>query len=120
MTDLSPLLRIRDAHVRRAGREILAVDEFSLAEGESAALLGPNGSGKSTFIGLITREIHPLHRDEAPCFFGAMRASPWPTSSERWAWCRPRCRIRFACMCRPRISWPAACSARWGYPSAAR
>ena len=46
MTDLSPLLRIRDAHVRRAGREILAVDEFSLAEGESAALLGPNGSGE--------------------------------------------------------------------------
>ena len=69
MTDLSPLLRIRDAHVRRAGREILAVDEFSLAEGESAALLGPNGSGKSTFIGLITREIHPLHRDEAPVLF---------------------------------------------------
>ncbi len=29
MTDLSPLLRIRDAHVRCAGREILAVDEFS-------------------------------------------------------------------------------------------
>ena len=47
MTDLSPLLRIRDAHVRCAGREILAVDEFSLAEGESVALLGPNGSGKS-------------------------------------------------------------------------
>lgn len=69
MTDLSPLLRIRDAHVRRAGREILAVDEFSLAEGESVALLGPNGSGKSTFIGLITREVHPLHRDEAPVLF---------------------------------------------------
>ena len=69
MTDLSPLLHIRDAHVRRAGREILAVDEFSLAEGESVALLGPNGSGKSTFIGLITREIHPLHRDEAPVLF---------------------------------------------------
>ena len=69
MTDLSPLLRIRDAHVRCAGREILAVDEFSLAEGESVALLGPNGSGKSTFIGLITREVHPLHRDEAPVLF---------------------------------------------------
>ncbi|WP_304427419.1 ABC transporter ATP-binding protein [uncultured Adlercreutzia sp.] len=33
------------------------------------ALLGPNGSGKSTFIGLLTREVHPLHRDEAPVLF---------------------------------------------------
>lgn len=64
-----PLLHLRDAHVRRAGREILAVDDFSLAEGESVALLGPNGSGKSTFVNLITREVHPLHRDEPPVLF---------------------------------------------------
>lgn len=69
MTVPPPLLRIRDAHVRRAGREILAVDDFSLAEGESVALLGPNGSGKSTFIGLITREVYPLHRDDPPVLF---------------------------------------------------
>lgn len=65
----STLVELHDAHVRRAGREILAIERFSLAEGESVALLGPNGSGKSTFIQLITREIHPLHRDEPPVRF---------------------------------------------------
>lgn len=64
-----PLVHLRDACVRRAGRTILSIGEFSLAEGESVALLGPNGSGKSTFIGLLTREVHPLHRDEAPVLF---------------------------------------------------
>ncbi len=33
------------------------------------ALLGPNGSGKSTFIGLITREIFPLYRENPPVLF---------------------------------------------------
>ena len=32
-------------------------------------ITGVPGAGKSTFIGLITREIHPLHRDEAPVLF---------------------------------------------------
>lgn len=65
----APLLQLTDARVRRDGKEILAVDAFTLAEGESVALLGPNGSGKSTFIGLLTREVHPLHRDEPPVLF---------------------------------------------------
>lgn len=71
-----PLFEIRDAHVRRGGREILAVDSFILTEGESVALLGPNGSGKSTFVGLLTREIHPLYRELPPVLFrGADRAT---------------------------------------------
>lgn len=60
---------MHDAHVRRSGRTILRVDDFTLREGESIAILGPNGSGKSTFVGLITREIFPLHRDEPPVLF---------------------------------------------------
>lgn len=71
-----PLIQLRDACVRRAGRPILSVEEFSLQEGESVALLGPNGSGKSTFIGLITREVHPLHRDEAPVLFRGSSRTP--------------------------------------------
>ena len=62
----TPLLQICDARVRRAGKDILAVDALTLAEGESIALLGPNGSGKSTFVSLITREVMPLHRDKPP------------------------------------------------------
>ncbi len=69
-----PLFSLRDAQVVRAGRTILSVDHFDLAEGEHVALLGPNGAGKSTFIQLLTREIFPLHRDEPPVRFrGAAR-----------------------------------------------
>lgn len=71
-----PFLQLNDAVVRRQGRDILRVEHFVLAEGESIAILGPNGSGKSTFIGLITREILPLYRDEPPVLFrGDPRAS---------------------------------------------
>lgn len=64
-----PFIKLTDAAVRRSGRCILQVDEFQLAEGESVALLGPNGAGKSTFVGLLTREIHPLHREVPPVEF---------------------------------------------------
>ena len=64
-----PLFSLRDARVVRAGRTILHVDRFDLAEGEHVALLGPNGAGKSTFIQLLTREVFPLHRDEPPVRF---------------------------------------------------
>lgn len=65
----APLIRLRDAVVRRSGRVIFSVDELSIQHGESIALLGPNGAGKSTFIRLITREIHPLHREVPPVEF---------------------------------------------------
>lgn len=68
-TDTQPLFQIRDAEVVRAGRTILSVGNFDLAEGEHVALLGPNGAGKSTFIQLLTREVFPLHRDEPPVRF---------------------------------------------------
>ncbi len=68
-TDTQPLFQIRDAEVVRAGRTILSVGHFDLAEGEHVALLGPNGAGKSTFIQLLTREVFPLHRDEPPVRF---------------------------------------------------
>ena len=68
-TNTQPLFQIRDAEVVRAGRTILSVGNFDLAEGEHVALLGPNGAGKSTFIQLLTREVFPLHRDEPPVRF---------------------------------------------------
>ena len=70
----APLIRLRDAAVRRSGRVIFSVDDLSIQHGESIALLGPNGAGKTTFLRLITREIHPLHRDIPPVeFCGAER-----------------------------------------------
>ena len=71
-----PFLHLRDAVVRRGGREILHVEEFVLQEAESVAILGPNGSGKSTFVNLITREVMPLYREEPPVLFrGQPRAT---------------------------------------------
>ena len=64
-----PLFSLRDAEVVRAGRTILHVHHFDLAEGEHVALLGPNGAGKSTFIQLLTREVFPLYREEPPVRF---------------------------------------------------
>lgn len=69
MGNPSYIVEMRDAQVRRKGKTILKVDKFQLEDGESIAILGPNGSGKSTFVGLITREIFPLHRDIPPVLF---------------------------------------------------
>ena len=43
-------------HVRRSFREILAVDDLSLAiaPGQVTVLLGPNGAGKTTIVRMIT------------------------------------------------------------------
>ncbi len=68
-TKASPLLQLHDAVVRREGKEILHIDDFTLNQGENIALIGPNGAGKSTFIHLITREAFPLHRDIPPVLF---------------------------------------------------
>lgn len=68
-TNTNQLLQLRDVEVRRAGRAILSVSNFCMSEGESVAVLGPNGSGKSTLVGLLTREVFPLHRDEPPVVF---------------------------------------------------
>ena len=74
-----PLFEMHDASVVRAGKTILHVDDFVLAEGEHIALLGPNGAGKSTFIQLLTREVMPLHRDNPPVRF---RGNPRPTLAD--------------------------------------
>jgi len=65
----APLLQLHDAVVRRKGKAILDIDEFTLQQGENMAILGPNGAGKSTFIQLITREVFPLYREEPPVVF---------------------------------------------------
>ncbi len=64
-----PLLELRDAVVRRDGRDILDVREFKVRRGDQIAILGPNGAGKSTFIKLLTREMAPLWREQAPVLF---------------------------------------------------
>jgi len=64
-----PLLELTGATVVRDGRAILAIDHFTIAEGEHLAILGPNGSGKSTLIKLLTCDILPLWAEPAPVLF---------------------------------------------------
>jgi len=62
----APLLQLHNATVVRDGRTILHVDDLVIGAGEHVAILGPNGSGKSTLIGLLTRDVRPLARDDGP------------------------------------------------------
>jgi iron complex transport system ATP-binding protein len=59
-----PLIELRDTEVVRDGRTILHIDRLAFREGEHVAVLGPNGAGKSTLIGLLTRDVRPIARDE--------------------------------------------------------
>lgn len=74
-----PLLRLKDAVVRRDGRDILTVDDLVIDHGEAIAILGPNGAGKSTLVKLLTREMVPLYRDEPPVLFCG---NPRPVTAE--------------------------------------
>ncbi len=58
-TSTASLVRIQAATVRRESREILRIDDLTIAQGEHIAILGPNGAGKSTLLRLLGREIHP-------------------------------------------------------------
>ncbi|MBN2247902.1 MAG: ATP-binding cassette domain-containing protein [Coriobacteriia bacterium] len=60
------LIELRDAEVVRDRRTILHVESLAFREGEHVAVLGPNGAGKSTLIGLLTRDVRPVVRDEPP------------------------------------------------------
>ncbi len=75
MTNGTPLLQLRNAQVVRDGITILDIEHLVFNEGEHVAILGPNGSGKSTLIGVLTRDVRPLHRDDEPSvrFFGKSR-----------------------------------------------
>lgn len=60
----APLVEISNATVMRDGSAILCVESLSLNVGEHVAVLGPNGAGKSTLIGLLTRDVRALPRDD--------------------------------------------------------
>jgi Fe-S cluster assembly ATP-binding protein len=50
---MTPLLEIRNLHVRAGEKEILKGLDLSIDPGQIHALMGPNGSGKSTLANVI-------------------------------------------------------------------
>ena len=82
MNEHRPLLELREARVVREGRTILDIDRFVVNQGEHIAILGPNGSGKSTLIGVLVRDVRPLHIEGRP----AVRL----LGHERWELVRAR------------------------------
>jgi tungstate transport system ATP-binding protein len=56
---VSTLLEVRDLVVTRANRRILEVDELSIQEGETLAIVGPNGAGKSTLLLVLAGLLRP-------------------------------------------------------------
>ena len=53
------MLHLNGIQVERQGRNILAIGELSLNEGEITVILGHNGSGKSTLMKLLARQFSP-------------------------------------------------------------
>ena len=70
-----PLLRVAGLRVAFGSREVLRGVDFTLAAGESVALLGPNGSGKSTCLNAISGLVAPAGGEVS---VGGARISGWP------------------------------------------
>jgi iron complex transport system ATP-binding protein len=69
------LLSLKNVTVMRGERAALDHVSLEIGLGEHVCILGPNGSGKSTLIKTITRECHPLARDN--CAMSILGQERW-------------------------------------------
>ena len=58
------MIHMKHVTVRREGKAILSDISLDLHPREHVAIIGPNGSGKSTLVQVITKEVHPIQKDD--------------------------------------------------------
>jgi zinc/manganese transport system ATP-binding protein len=57
------VVTVRDATVRRGGRDVWSHADVTVRAGEFVAVLGPNGVGKSTLLQVVLGLMHPTSGD---------------------------------------------------------
>ena len=60
-----PLIDIHNATVYRGNTQVFDGLSLRIGQHEPAVILGPNGSGKTTLLKVITRELYPVHANDA-------------------------------------------------------
>jgi len=79
----APLIELDHASVLRDGRLALDALTLVLPQARHVAILGPNGCGKSTLIQLLTRELHPLAREDGRPAVRILGQSQWDVRAIR-------------------------------------
>jgi ABC-type polar amino acid transport system ATPase subunit len=74
------ILDVRDLHLRRGERRILAGATFSVARGGVVALMGPSGSGKTTILRVIAG-LEPFHEGTIAMESVTLRGGARPAAS---------------------------------------
>jgi ABC-type polar amino acid transport system ATPase subunit len=74
------ILDVRDLHLRRGERRILAGATFSVTRGGVVALMGPSGSGKTTILRAIAG-LEPFHEGTIAMAGVTLRGGGRPASS---------------------------------------
>ena len=76
------IVDIKHVTVYRGDTEVFTDFSLEIPSGCHTAILGPNGAGKSTLLKLLSRELHPVHREGSYVrLFGQEQWNVWALRS---------------------------------------